>query len=45
MKERAFGINKPKIIQQEVFAKEQNAVQLPSEIKKIYSNNNSNSRS
>ena len=33
MKERAFYINKPKIIQREVFAKEQNVAQLPSKVK------------
>ena len=32
MKERAFYINKPKIIQWEVFAKEQNVTQLPSKV-------------
>ena len=41
MKERAFYINKPKIIQWEVFAKEQNVAQLPSEAKKKkYGNKN-----
>ena len=33
MKEKAFYINKPKIIQKEVFAKEQNVAQLLSEVK------------
>ena len=34
MKERAFYINRQKIIQREVFAKEQNVGQLPFEVKK-----------
>ena len=34
MKERAFYINRPKVIQREVFAKEQNIGQLPFEVKK-----------
>ena len=33
MKERVFYINKPRIIQREGFAKEQNVVQPPFEVK------------